>query len=197
MDQNRMIEKQKVDLATTRSNIVQLYTALVKYKVEFNTEQTAVESEVYPDLKGEDLANLRSEELISSLARAFKTMTISLKENRAEIRDIMKEFDSGIEEELEKWNRLRAEEGRAKAAETFRAHNVAANTKIRPETPEPPLVPTAGASIPTNAPPTPPESADHFKGGKKSAGQPKSPTTTFDKVKNKLDPSKTPPITRK
>jgi hypothetical protein len=181
-EQNQALIEKKRNEAEIREVITKLYQSMVQFKPEFIATQTAVEDVEYPEMRGEDIARQSLSTLVSTSARAFFTVAAALKSNRNEVLAVYKELDAEIDDEVQKWKRMRAEEGAQKTAETFRANLTANNAKARPETPETPLGSTSPPRTTSNMPPTPPDSTYKEKPRQESAGKPKSPTTTFDKL---------------
>jgi hypothetical protein len=196
-EQNQMIIKQRQESASVREVTHKLYLALVKYKVEHTQGATAVEEQEFPPLRGEDLTKMPMNTLVGNIGTAFNTVIKSLSSNREEVRAMLKEFDAEIDEEMEKWQRIRAEDQQTKTAEFFRENIASSNAKARPETPDTPLAGSTSAGARTNLPPTPPESTGKKDSEGKQTGQPKSPTTTFEKLKNTTAPNGKSPFAAK
>jgi len=164
------------------SEISSIYQTAVKYKSEFKASATGIETDEFPDIRNEDLANLQSHDIVKKFGHVFKVMAQSLNENRSEIRAMYKELDDDLENSTSEWDAIRMQDANEKKSEVFRSNLVTTASAARSQTPD--LV----ASKPRDdfgpaLPPTPPSAP-----GKKepiqsnSAGKQKGATTTLENM---------------
>lgn len=177
VEQNEMIKTLRSDRQIVRDTIQSLYTALVRYKVEYDTNSTAIESGTYPTLSGEDMTKYQVHELLKKVGEAFSVVTESLNENRAEVRSMYKELDQDVSAALSEWESIRLQDRADQKAVTFRNNLAATASRPRTSTPEP-VVPTSTGAHGTASLPSPPDSA----GKKEKSERPLEPIKT-DKSK--------------
>lgn len=178
VQQNEMVKTLRSEKQAVRDTVQGLYTALIKYKIEYDTNTSAIETGAYPSLTGEDMTKLVIPELLRKVGEAFSTVADALAENRAEVRSMYKELDQDVSAALSEWESIQAQDRADKKALAFRDNLTTHASRQKASTPEPVVsAPVAGGI--SALPPTPPEST-----GKKEKSERPPVSVKTDKSKN-------------
>lgn len=181
-EQNAMISKQQVEAKSARDILVRVYAGVVKYKTEFSSDKTAVETTSYPDVRMEDLNKLTMPDLYMNIAKTFKATTDALTETREEINTIYKELDEHVDNALDEWERIKTQENSQNAKGAFREGLLSSAAEVRTKTPELPLPPKTPMGNDKNLSVLTPDSSDQGKARKEAASKQKSGTTTLEEA---------------
>lgn len=182
VQQNEMIKSEKQARMLMWDGVKAMYSAMIRYKPEFATNATGIETSSYPDVRAEDLARLQPKEVIQRMSEVLTTLTTVLQENRQELAAVYGEIDGDIDRAMEEFQSLKIQQGNEKKGEVFRSNLVAANSTTRASTPDL-VAPKPRDDFGPALPPTPPSAP-----GKKeplqpiSTGKPKSGTTTLESM---------------
>jgi len=182
IDQNEMIKSETAARKQLWDGIRNLYTAFVRFKPDFVTNATSVETHQYPDIRAEDLAKLQPGQILERFGYVFSIVTKVLQENREELTAVYAELDGDIDRAMEEFEGLKIQAANDKKSEAFRSNIVTSASAPRSATPDLVDNKPRGDFGPT-LPPTPPSAP-----GKKeslqsiSTSKPKNGTTTLESM---------------
>jgi len=185
--QNQMIITLRAERQSTRDTLTNLVTSLVKYKPTFTTQATMVETGAYPDIKSEDMMTKDPSDNLRAIAAVFKTIVSSLEENRQELRAIYKELDAEVEDVMNQWQQIKAQDDRDAKLRLFREDTVAKASVPRAPTPETPVVAGASTNGISSSRSTPLDTTNTSKRGQEGSGKKASGSKTLESV---LSPTK-------
>nr|WKE35288.1 hypothetical protein [Plasmopara viticola lesion associated mononegaambi virus 8] len=182
LQQNEMIKSETLARKQMWEPLKNVFQGLVRFKPDFSTNATGIETMQYPDIRAEDLARLQPAQVVERLGQVFMAVTKSLQENREELSALYGEIDGDIDRAIEEFETLKIQQNNEKKGEVFRSNLVAGASAPRSSTPEL-VVPKPRDDFGPTLPPTPPSAP-----GKKeqvqpiSTGKPKSGTTTLESM---------------
>lgn len=180
--QNEMIMTLRNERKQVADAVKTLYSQSVKFKAEYATGKTPVETGDYPEVRGEDMSRMTTDELVKKLNNVMGVMAVALGENRSEIHAICKSLDDDLADALDTWDQIRLAADQEKKPEAFRANLMADAAPARSQTPEL-VVPHSAADFGPALPPTPPSTAGKKEPQKPNGlGKQKGGTTTLDNL---------------
>jgi len=180
-EQNQMIITLRKERASYRDVTGLLFGAVVKWKHEYSSGMTVVESTAnYPDVRNEDLANLASEEIIKKVSHAFRATCTSLNEARSEIRSIYKELDHEVGDALDSWNAIKAQDDVENQKLAFRDNLFSQTQTARAPTPDLSTPPRPTGDRPHASSEFTPDSSNKGRAGQSEIGKSKAGTTTVE-----------------
>lgn len=190
-EQNERIQTLNQNKKQLWDNVSATYQAMTKYKPTFVSHQTGIETETFPEIRNEDLVKMTPAEVVRRFGEVFRVMASALEENRQEVRSIYAELDTDIDNALDQWQKIKAQDDVNKKSEAFRGNIVANASSARSTTPDL-VAPKPSSDFGPTLPPTPPSAP-----GKKepiqpiSTGKSKSGTTTLEGMLSPTGASKT------
>jgi len=148
---NSRITSAEQENRETRAKISELYRMGVSMRNSLAAGTTSSESDQFPQMRTEDLSEMRPVQLINLLGSLYATVGKNLNSVRADYRELTAGLE-GADAALDEWNNLRVGGNSLAAANGFRDFTAPAIGSARNATPPPELAPAATRSIPVDTP---------------------------------------------
>lgn len=154
VEQTEMIQTLRTERDSTRDMMKKLYITIVKYKPEFQALTGQFTEASYPNLRAEDATRDSNSELARNVGAAFGAITVAVKDMHKDLSDMYRELDQSVDDAMDKWRTVRAQEINESKASAFRGTPSTTSQNQRAQTPEVPLVSSTRVDSAASTPPT-------------------------------------------